>query len=117
MLKIMQESAPPLDSVVDDLPDALVAAVGKALSTDPADRFQTADDFGAELQLIRIVQQSTGDTIFGGDVPFDEIHVGKPWCGDDGFYVDDKAVRPSEFHSMSYEDLRRLLERERGPTA
>jgi capsule biosynthesis phosphatase len=47
------------------------------------------------------------------DVPFDEIHVGKPWCGDDGFYVDDKAVRPSEFHSLSYEELRRLLERER----
>jgi capsule biosynthesis phosphatase len=50
------------------------------------------------------------------DVPFDEIHVGKPWCGDDGFYVDDKAVRPSEFHSMNYEDLRRLLERERRST-
>jgi capsule biosynthesis phosphatase len=31
------------------------------------------------------------------DVPFDEIHVGKPWCGLEGFYVDDKAIRPSEF--------------------
>jgi capsule biosynthesis phosphatase len=30
-------------------------------------------------------------------VPFDEIHVGKPWCGLEGFYVDDKAIRPSEF--------------------
>ena len=30
------------------------------------------------------------------DVPFDEIHIGKPWCGDDGFYVDDKAIRPDE---------------------
>ena len=29
------------------------------------------------------------------DVPFDEIYVGKPWCGHDGFYVDDKAIRPS----------------------
>ena len=31
------------------------------------------------------------------DVPFDEIIVGKPWCMKDGYYVDDKAIRPSEF--------------------
>lgn len=43
------------------------------------------------------------------DIPFDEIHVGKPWCGHEGFYVDDKAVRPSEFCSLSYEDLRAKL--------
>lgn len=47
------------------------------------------------------------------DVPYDEIHVGKPWCGDDGFYVDDKAVRPSEFVSLSYEEIRDRLARER----
>jgi capsule biosynthesis phosphatase len=50
------------------------------------------------------------------DVPYDEIHVGKPWCGFDGFYVDDKAVRPSEFHSRSYDEIRELLERERNLT-
>ncbi|HYF07402.1 MAG TPA: capsular biosynthesis protein [Acetobacteraceae bacterium] len=27
------------------------------------------------------------------EVPYDEIHVGKPWCGEEGFYVDDKAMR------------------------
>lgn len=27
-------------------------------------------------------------------VPYDEILVGKPWCGHDGFYIDDRAVRP-----------------------
>lgn len=31
------------------------------------------------------------------DVPFDEILIGKPWCGPDGFYVDDRALRPDEF--------------------
>ena len=25
-------------------------------------------------------------------VPFDEIYVGKPWCGTEGFHIDDKAV-------------------------
>lgn len=43
------------------------------------------------------------------DVPFDELHVGKPWCGTEGFYVDDKAIRPSEFLALSLEDIRALL--------
>lgn len=43
------------------------------------------------------------------DVPFDEIYVGKPWCGFDGFYVDDKALRPDEFLAMSYDEIKALL--------
>jgi len=31
------------------------------------------------------------------EVPYDEIIVGKPWCGNEGFYIDDKSIRPSEF--------------------
>ena len=46
------------------------------------------------------------------DIPFDEVHVGKPWCGTDGFYVDDKAVRPSEFVTLGYEEIRARLARE-----
>lgn len=47
------------------------------------------------------------------NVPYDEIYVGKPWCGFEGFYVDDKAIRPSEFASLSYEKIKELLEEER----
>ncbi len=43
------------------------------------------------------------------DVPFDELFVGKPWCGTEGFYVDDRAIRPSEFIALSLEDIRALL--------
>jgi capsule biosynthesis phosphatase len=43
------------------------------------------------------------------DVPFDEIHVGKPWCGDEGFYVDDRAVRPGEFVDLSLEQIQALI--------
>lgn len=46
------------------------------------------------------------------DVPYDEVHVGKPWCGTDGFYIDDKAVRPSEFVALSYDQLRALIDAE-----
>jgi capsule biosynthesis phosphatase len=42
-------------------------------------------------------------------VPYDEIHVGKPWCGTQGFYIDDKAVRPSEFLRYSYADITAML--------
>ena len=47
------------------------------------------------------------------DVPYDEIVVGKPWCGFEGFYIDDSAIRPSEFHSMSLEEIKTLLEKEK----
>lgn len=42
-------------------------------------------------------------------VPYDEIYTGKPWCGTDGFYVDDRALRPDEFVQLSVEDIRKLV--------
>jgi capsule biosynthesis phosphatase len=47
------------------------------------------------------------------DVPFDEIHVGKPWCGLEGFYVDDKSIRPSEFLRYSLSAIHALLAAEK----
>lgn len=43
------------------------------------------------------------------DVPYDEIYVGKPWCGFEGFYIDDKSIRPSEFLDLSYPEICKLL--------
>ncbi len=43
------------------------------------------------------------------DVPYDEIYVGKPWCGFEGFYIDDKAIRPDEFLNLSYPEICKLL--------
>ncbi len=43
------------------------------------------------------------------DIPYDELYVGKPWCGFDGFYIDDKAIRPDEFINLSYEEICQLL--------
>jgi capsule biosynthesis phosphatase len=47
------------------------------------------------------------------NVPYDEIFVGKPWCGFDGFYIDDKAIRPSEFLANSYEKIKLILDQEK----
>lgn len=46
------------------------------------------------------------------NVPFDEVLVGKPWCGHEGFYVDDKAIRPSEFASLKLEEIKEILAKE-----
>ena len=46
------------------------------------------------------------------NVPYDEIYVGKPWCGFEGFYVDDKSIRPSEFTSLTYDEIKELLDKE-----
>ena len=43
------------------------------------------------------------------DIPFDEIWLGKPWCGKEGFYVDDKAIRPDEFARLSYAEICALV--------
>jgi len=47
------------------------------------------------------------------DIPYDEIHVAKPWCGNDGFYIDDKAIRPSELRDLSYKQIQQLLAKEK----
>ena len=43
-------------------------------------------------------------------VPFDEIHFAKPWAGHEGFYVDDRAVRPDELLANSAEQLTAIVE-------
>lgn len=52
------------------------------------------------------------DWLQNHNIPYDEIHFGKPWCGKDGFYVDDKAIRPSEFLELSYQKILELLKEE-----
>ncbi len=45
-------------------------------------------------------------------VPFDEIYVGKPWCGTDGFYIDDRSIRPRELRLLSYNEIVELIKRD-----
>lgn len=62
------------------------------------------------------INANTGKILFQWlekyDIPFDEIYFGKPWCGKNGFYIDDKAIRPSEFANLSYDEILKLLEAE-----
>lgn len=47
------------------------------------------------------------------DVPYDEVYIGKPWCGTEGFYIDDKSIRPSEFVKYSYDEICAILNEEK----
>tara|TARA_B100001093_G_scaffold44605_1_gene37753 strand:+ start:185 stop:553 length:369 start_codon:yes stop_codon:yes gene_type:complete len=49
------------------------------------------------------------DWLKKNEIPYDEIFVGKPWCGKGGFYVDDKAIRPNEFIQLSNKDIDKLI--------
>lgn len=46
------------------------------------------------------------------NIPYDEILFGKPWPRNKGFYIDDRAIRPDEFLSMSEEDIQKLIGQE-----
>lgn len=47
------------------------------------------------------------------DIPYDELHLAKPWPGAEGFYIDDRAVRPREFLDHDLEGLAALVRRDR----
>ncbi|MCR5735166.1 MAG: capsular biosynthesis protein [Lachnospiraceae bacterium] len=47
------------------------------------------------------------------DIPYDEIIYGKPWPGHEGFYVDDRTVRPDEFLRCTPEELSRICKNSR----
>jgi capsule biosynthesis phosphatase len=62
---------------------------------------------------IGLLIANTAKQLFGWldrhEVPYDELHVGKPWPGRGGFYVDDKAIRPDEFLQMNYEQILKVV--------
>lgn len=47
------------------------------------------------------------------DIPYDELIYGKPWPGHEGFYVDDRSVRPKEFLNHSLDELHELCDRDK----
>lgn len=42
------------------------------------------------------------------DIPYDELICGKPWPGKEGFYVDDRTIRPDELLNHSLKELKEI---------
>jgi capsule biosynthesis phosphatase len=64
-------------------------------------------------EILKNVLPVLSDWLARNDVPFDEIWMAKPWPGRDGFYVDDRTVRPREFLTHSLEELEAICDRDR----
>ena len=60
LLKVVREEPPALEPLLPGLPHAVVDSVNRALRKDPEERYQSAADFAADLQLIRM--SLDGDT-------------------------------------------------------
>lgn len=64
-----------------------------------------------------LIEKNTAPVIIkwlnDNSVPYDELIVGKPWCGEEGFHIDDRAIRPSEFIALSKSGVQKLLDAER----
>jgi capsule biosynthesis phosphatase len=77
---------------------------------------QTARNMRTHEGNVGRINALTAKTVFEWldrhEVPYDEVHFGKPWSGKNGFYVDDKAVRPDEFLRLSHEEILRLISHE-----
>lgn len=62
---------------------------------------------------IGLINANTAKLLFGWldrhNIPYDELHVGKPWPGRAGFYVDDRTIRPDEFLKLSYDEIVSLI--------
>jgi serine/threonine-protein kinase len=67
MYRVLEGAIPPLAEIVPDIPPALAAAVARATSKNPDQRFATAEDFARELEhSTRLVSARTvGDWVRG----------------------------------------------------
>ena len=70
--------------------------------------------YGGNLGLINAnTARVVLDWLEKWDIPYDEILYGKPWPGSNGFYVDDRTVRPDEFLKLSVDELKEICEKGR----
>jgi len=45
------------------------------------------------------------------DIPYDELRVNFPWCGHNGFYVNDRNITVKEFVDLSFEEINKKFKR------
>lgn len=95
----------PIDGVVDTLRSYREAGFYVILSTS-----RNMNTYDGNIGLINA---NTAKTLMAWldkhQIPYDELHMGKPWAGKGGFYVDDKTIRPDEFRRLSYEEIMALI--------
>lgn len=66
---------------------------------------------------IGMINANTSKVLFAWldkwNIPYDEIVFGKVWPGHNGFYVDDRTIRPNEFLNNTPEELNEICNKGR----
>ena len=74
--------------------------------------FYTSRNMNTFDSNIGKINVHTGKIIFAWldkwQIPYDEVVFGKVWPGHNGFYVDDRTIRPDEFLKYNTEELASL---------
>lgn len=92
--------------IVEKLKEYKVAGFGIVIFT--ARNMRT---FGGNMDKLREVTLPIIEKwLATHEVPYDEIVIGKPWPGENGFYIDDRTVRPNEFLNLTREEIIGLLD-------
>lgn len=47
------------------------------------------------------------------NIPYDEIIYGKVWPGEEGFYIDDRSIRPKEFLEHDFNELKEICRKDK----
>ena len=106
------------ESYADLLPEPRMLAKIRALHADGwhiilhSARGMRSND-GNPGRIGKVVAPVMLDWLAKHDIPFDELHLSKPWPGHQGFYIDDRSVRPREFVELDFDALNALVERDR----
>ena len=69
------------------------------------------NSYGGNLGLInKHTARVLLDWLEKWNIPYDEIIYGKPWPGHNGFYVDDRTVRPDEFLTCTVKEMEEICD-------
>ncbi len=81
LYKILNDVPEPIDSLAQDVPPALVAAVGKAMSKTPAERYQTMEEYRQDLHAV--FRELTGSSgMFMRSLMADAVRATRPGTDD-----------------------------------
>lgn len=97
--------------------------------TDIVNKIREYHDAGAKIILytsrnmntyngnIGLINANTSKVLFAWldkwNIPYDEIVFGKVWPGHNGFYVDDRTIKPNEFLNNTPEELNEICNKGR----
>ena len=103
------EDLEPFKEIVEKLNDYKAAGAKIVLFTS-----RNMNSYGGNIGLINA---NTAKILLSWldkwEIPYDEIIYGKPWPGTNGFYVDDRSVRPNEFLKYTPDELNSICEKSR----